>query len=221
MCSTGRWRCGSSFRACSAASERCRAPVPDSENRMGAADVRIPVADLHRIPAVPRDAGAVHRELAGSAPRPDHDIRRSGFAAADAADPQRDRGASRRLPADGDHDQYRASASRPASSARLAGMPNPAGLGALAATLNFIPDHRPRCDVRRPDGGRHRRVPDARRRAGRAGGLCRAYLSRRPFRHPDHHRPPARSSTRWPCSSRSRSGPGCGDRWAPFCRRRS
>ena len=31
----------------------------------------------------------------------------------------------------------------------LAGMPNPAALGALAATLNFIPDHRPGGDVRR------------------------------------------------------------------------
>ena len=55
----------------------------------------------------------------------------------------------------------------------ITGMPNPAGLGALAATLNFFPDHRPGRDVRDPDGGRRDRVLDARRRPDR----CRWCLS--------------------------------------------
>ena len=79
----------------------------DAEIRMGAADAGIPVADLHRIPAVLRDAAAVHRELEGPAPRHDHGFWRPAFAVAHAAYPQRDRGASRRLSADGDHDQCR------------------------------------------------------------------------------------------------------------------
>ena len=47
----------------------------------------------------------------------------------------------------------------------VTGMPNPAGLGALAATLNFFPDHRPGSDVRDSDCGRRDRVLDARRAA--------------------------------------------------------
>ena len=47
----------------------------------------------------------------------------------------------------------------------VTGMPNPAGLGALAATLNFLPDHRPGRDVRDPRGGRHHRVSHASPRA--------------------------------------------------------
>ena len=50
--------------------------VPDAEIRMGAADAGIPVADLRRIPAVHRDPDPVHRELAGPAPRADHEFRR-------------------------------------------------------------------------------------------------------------------------------------------------
>ena len=47
-----------------------------AEIRMGAADARIPVADLRRIPAVRRHADPVHRELEGPAPRPGHEFRR-------------------------------------------------------------------------------------------------------------------------------------------------
>ena len=81
--------------------------LPAAEIRVGAADAGIPVADLRRIPAVHRHPDPVHRELAGSAPGPDHEFRRPPGAAANAADPQRDRGASRQLPADGDDDQCR------------------------------------------------------------------------------------------------------------------
>ena len=51
----------------------------NAEIRMGAADAGIPVADLHRIPAVLRDAAAVHRELEGSAPRHDHGLSATGL----------------------------------------------------------------------------------------------------------------------------------------------
>ena len=73
--------------------------IPSAEDRLGAADIGIPVADLRRIPAVRGNADPVHRKLARSAPRPDHELRRADGTAADAADPQRDRGASRQLPA--------------------------------------------------------------------------------------------------------------------------
>ncbi len=65
------------------------------------------IADLHRIPAVLRDADPVHRELARPAPRLDPDLRRSRCAPAHAAHPQRNRGASRQLSADRHDDQYR------------------------------------------------------------------------------------------------------------------
>ena len=39
--------------------------------------VGIPVADLHRVPAVHRDIDTIHRELARPAPRTGHDLRRS------------------------------------------------------------------------------------------------------------------------------------------------
>ena len=58
--------------------------VPDAEIRMGAAHLRIPVADLHRIPAVRRHADPVHRKLAGSAPGADHDLCRPRYTAAHA-----------------------------------------------------------------------------------------------------------------------------------------
>ena len=53
------------------------ARLPDAEIRLGRADGRIPVADLHRVPAVHCDLDPVHRELARPAPRADHDLRRS------------------------------------------------------------------------------------------------------------------------------------------------
>ena len=88
--------------------------IPYAEVRLGAADTGIPVADLRRIPAVRRNADPVHRKLAGPAPGHDHEFRRAAGTAADAADAQRDRGASRQLPDDGDDDQCRLSASSPA-----------------------------------------------------------------------------------------------------------
>src|SRR5207253_5445832 len=54
----------------------------NAEIRMGAADAGIPVADLHRIPAVLRHADPVHCELEGSAARADHELRRPHLAAA-------------------------------------------------------------------------------------------------------------------------------------------
>ena len=57
-------------------SDALRRAVPDCPNSTGSQPTRrIPVADLHRIPAVLCDAGPVHRELEGSAPRADHDLR--------------------------------------------------------------------------------------------------------------------------------------------------
>ena len=99
-------------RALAAAAEHARRSrhaddIPSAEVRLGAADAGIPVADLRRIPAVHRNADPVHRELARAAPGHDHEFRRPAGTAADAADPQRDRGASRQLPADGDDDQHR------------------------------------------------------------------------------------------------------------------
>ena len=58
-------------------SDALRGAISDAEIRMGTADARIPVADLHRIPAVLCDADSVHRQLARSAPRADHDVHRS------------------------------------------------------------------------------------------------------------------------------------------------
>ena len=55
----------------------------------------------------------------------------------------------------------------------VTGMPNPAGLGALAATLEFHSDHRPGRDVRHSGGGGHHRLPDDRRRAAGATGVRR------------------------------------------------
>ena len=81
-------------------------------------------------------------------------------AAADAADPQRDRGASRQLPADGDHDQCRRRRRhRPDLRGHRhaqSGRPRRAG-----RDPEFHPDHRPGGDVRRPGRGRPGRVPDA------------------------------------------------------------
>src|SRR5258708_31963319 len=42
--------------------------VPDAEIRLGAADHRIPVADVHRIPAVLFNTDTVHPALARHAP---------------------------------------------------------------------------------------------------------------------------------------------------------
>ena len=140
------------------------ASIPDAEIRLGAADAGIPVADLHRIPAVLRHPDPVHRELEGSAPRPDHEFRRPAGAAADAADPQRDRGASRQLSADGDDDQcrrrHRHRHHLRGHGHAQSGRPRRAG-----RDLEFHSDHRPGRDVRHPGRGRHRRLSDDRRRA--------------------------------------------------------
>ncbi len=134
--------------------------IPAAEDRLGAADTGIPVADLRRIPAVRRDADPVHRELARPAPGLDHEFRRANGTAADAADPQRDRGASRQLPLDGDDDQCRRRRRhRPDLRGHRhaqPGRPRRAG-----GDPEFHPDHRPGGDVRRPGRGRPGRVPDA------------------------------------------------------------
>ena len=85
----------------------------------------------------------------------------------------------------------------------VTGMPNPAGLGALAATLNFLPIIGPVVDVRDPRGGRHHRVSHDHRGPDRAAGLCRNYLPGRAFRHADHHRAP-------PFAERARGAAGAG-----------
>ena len=90
------------------------------------------------IPAVHRHADPVHRELEGSAPRADHDLWRTHRTASDIADPERDRGAP---------GNYLLMVTMINTGVGVAtglicavtGMPNPAGLGALAAILNFVP----------------------------------------------------------------------------------
>ena len=74
----------------------------------------------------------------------------------------------------------------------VTGMPNPAGLGALAATLNFFPIIGPvAMFVILAVVGVI--AFNARRRADRPAGICRAYLSRGPFCHAYHYRPSART----------------------------
>ena len=81
-------------------------------------------------------------------------------AAADAADPQRDRGASRQLPLDGDHDQCRRRR-RHRPDLRGHGHAQSGRSRRAGGDPEFHPDHRPGGDVRRPGRGRPRRVPDA------------------------------------------------------------
>ena len=93
-------------------------------------------------------------------------------AAADAADPQRDRGASRRLPLDGDHDQCRR---RRRHRPDLRGHRHAQSGQSRRAGRDpeFHPDHRPGGDVRRPGRGRSRRVPHHQRRPAGAGRCLR------------------------------------------------
>ena len=92
----------------------------------------------------------------------DHDLRRSCVAAADAADSQRDRGASRRLPADRDDDQSRR---RRRHRHHLRGDRHAQSGRARRAGRDpeFPSHHRPGRDVRDADGGRDRRLSDPRR----------------------------------------------------------
>ena len=81
----------------------------------------------------------------------------------------------RRLSADGDHRSISCDRRGDRRDLRDApGMPNPAGLGALAATLNFIPIIGPFVMFVDPDGGRHHQLADAGRRAAGAARLCAA-----------------------------------------------
>ncbi|MGY4346272.1 hypothetical protein ACVWXM_002739 [Bradyrhizobium sp. GM7.3] len=73
----------------------------------------------------------------------------------------------------------------------LTGMPNPAGLGALAATLNFISDHRTGGHVRHSGRGGAGHLPDRQRRPDGGARLWRHHLPGGTFRHADHHRPAA------------------------------
>jgi predicted PurR-regulated permease PerM len=102
----------------------------------------------------------------------------------------------------------------------VTGMPNPAGLGALAAILNFIPIIGPVAtfavlvvvgQVAFPSVG--------------AGLLAPTLFAAMTFLE-GHFLTPMivgrrLALTRSPYSLRSRSGPGCGARWARSCRRRS
>ncbi len=62
----------------------------------------------------------------------------------------------------------------------VTGMPNPAGLGALAAILNFVPIIGPVAMFHRASAHR--------RRIGGRGGVCGRDLPGRPFRDPAHRR---------------------------------
>ncbi len=101
MCSTGRSRCGSSCRACSAAPTTLSTfHLPKIDWVQPTLEFLSPtfaefllfIATLILFIASWRDLRRAH----------DHEFRRPPGAAADAADPQRDRGASRQLPLDGD-----------------------------------------------------------------------------------------------------------------------
>ncbi|MGX1345713.1 hypothetical protein AB7M73_010973 [Bradyrhizobium japonicum] len=70
----------------------------------------------------------------------------------------------------------------------VTGMPNPAGLGALAAGAQLHPDHRTGRDVRHSGRGGARRFPDHRRRTDGGARLRRHHLPGRALRHADHHR---------------------------------
>ncbi len=132
---------------------------------------------------------------------------------------QRHRGAARRLSPDRDHDQFRR---RHRHRHHLRGYRYAQSGRARRAgrDLEFLSHHRPGRDVRDPDRRRRDLILDHRRRIDSNARIFRAYVSRRPFHHTDHHRSPPRNSTRSPSSWRSRSGPGCGDRWAASCRHR-
>ncbi len=75
----------------------------------------------------------------------------------------------------------------------VTGMPNPAALGALAATLNFFPIIGPIAMFAILTVVGVADVGHARRRADPRAAFCRHYLPGGSFRHADHHRPPART----------------------------
>ena len=103
----------------------------------------------------------------------------------------------------------------------VAHMPNPAGLGALAATLNFIPIIGPVAMFVMLVAVGIIALPTIERRPDRAARLCRRSPS---WKGISSRRPSSAAgsrSMRLRSSWRSRSGPGCGGRWARSCRRRS
>ena len=73
----------------------------------------------------------------------------------------------------------------------VTGMPNPAGLGALAAILNFIPIIGPVAMFAVLVVVGLVAFPTHRRRTAGAGAVCGHDLPGRPFPHPDDRRPPA------------------------------
>ena len=159
-CSTGRWRSGSSCRACCGGSDGLAAlPVP--EIRLGPARRRISVADLHRISVVLRDPGPVHRELERPAPRADHDIR--------AIMPSRLRTLRILNEIEVHLGGYLLTVTLinlgvgAATGLICAPGRNAQSGGARRARRHpeFLPDHRPGRDVRDPDGGRRDRLPHA------------------------------------------------------------
>src|ERR1700722_2300675 len=157
---------------------------------MGAADTGIPVADLHRVPAVLCNPRFVHRKLARFAARPDHDLYWPRLAAAGIAETQRDRRAARLLPADGDADQYGSRDSdRPDLLGR--GHAEPGRTRRACRHAELSPDHRSGRDVCDPGTGRADCILNDRGGLDRAARLCRAHVSRRSFRHADHYRTPA------------------------------
>src|ERR1700722_14685265 len=170
----------------------CSHVVPATEIRMGPAHGRIPVPDVHRIPAVLCNPGPVHRQLERPAARADHDLYRPRLPAANPADSQRHRGATRRLSFDRDHDQFwRRCGDR--SHLRRDRHAEACGSRRAGRDLEFPSYYRPGGDVRDPHRGWGHRVLDNRRGVDRAAGLCRTYFYRGAFCHTDHHRPPART----------------------------
>ena len=100
----------------------------------------------------------------------------------------------------------------------ITGMPNPAGLGALAATLNFIPIIGPVAMFVVLVGVGMVALPTL------AGGLVAPLAFAGIAFLEGHFITPTIIGRRLalmpsPCSWRWRSGPGCGARWAPSCRR--
>src|SRR5271156_2031453 len=164
--------------------------VSGAETRMGTADTGIPVADLHRIPAVLCNPHSVYRQLARPAARFDHDLYRSRLADSGPAKPQCDRRTPWLLFADGDTDQH---GRRYGDRADLLGRGHAESGRAWRACgdTELSAHHRSGCDVCGPGTGRAGCLFDDWGSLDRAACFRRPYVSRRSLHHADHHRTPA------------------------------